>query len=61
MSANLGGTNIVKPLLEILSQAPKQGIPRQIFLMTDGEVANTDEVFIPIDSEHSNTLVYQRC
>jgi hypothetical protein len=44
MFANLGGTEIVQPLLSIFNEKPKPGIPRQVFLLTDGEVTNTEEV-----------------
>ncbi|KAF3847923.1 hypothetical protein F7725_020951 [Dissostichus mawsoni] len=44
MEANLGGTEILRPLKDIYSHAciPKQ--PRQLFVFTDGEVGNTKEV-----------------
>ncbi|KAI9537175.1 hypothetical protein NQZ68_027209 [Dissostichus eleginoides] len=44
MEANLGGTEILRPLKDIYNHAciPKQ--PRQLFVFTDGEVGNTKEV-----------------
>ncbi|XP_041850358.1 von Willebrand factor A domain-containing protein 5A-like isoform X4 [Melanotaenia boesemani] len=44
MQADLGGTEILKPLKHIYKQPciPKQ--PRQLFVFTDGEVGNTKEV-----------------
>lgn len=44
MEANLGGTNILAPLEEILDAPIRQGFPRQVFCLTDGEVDNTTEV-----------------
>ena len=41
MTANMGGTDILKPLMAIFGEKAKPGIPRQIFLLTDGEVNNT--------------------
>jgi len=41
LTANMGGTNIKEPLMAIFNEKPKEGIPRQIFLLTDGEVNNT--------------------
>ena len=37
------GTNILSPLEFIFSQDPIPGYTRQVFLMTDGEVSNTEE------------------
>lgn len=44
MQANLGGTEILSPLREVFSQPLIKGYPRQIFLLTDGEVSNTQDV-----------------
>ncbi|XP_060929298.1 von Willebrand factor A domain-containing protein 5A-like isoform X2 [Limanda limanda] len=44
MQANLGGTEILKPLTHILSQTCISNQPRQVFVFTDGEVFNTKEV-----------------
>jgi uncharacterized protein with von Willebrand factor type A (vWA) domain len=40
----MGGTDIEKPLSNILEAKVVKGYPKQIFLLTDGEVANTQEV-----------------
>uniref|UniRef100_A0AAQ6ICT9 von Willebrand factor A domain containing 5A n=1 Tax=Anabas testudineus TaxID=64144 RepID=A0AAQ6ICT9_ANATE len=44
MTANLGGTEILKPLEHIYSQPCIPNQPRQLFVFTDGEVGNTKEV-----------------
>ncbi|XP_044209475.1 von Willebrand factor A domain-containing protein 5A-like isoform X2 [Thunnus albacares] len=44
MGANLGGTEILKPLKHIYSQPCIPSQPRQLFVFTDGEVGNTKEV-----------------
>ena len=54
MQADLGGTEILAPLKWVLSQVPVKGHPRQLFLLTDGEVGNTDQV-INLVQKHSNT------
>ena len=44
IEADLGGTEIL-PALEAVLEAKRQpGLPRQVFLLTDGEVSNTDAV-----------------
>ncbi|XP_070826565.1 von Willebrand factor A domain-containing protein 5A-like isoform X2 [Chaetodon trifascialis] len=44
MGADLGGTQILKPLKHIYSKSCIPGQPRQLFVFTDGEVGNTKEV-----------------
>ncbi|KAI1893208.1 hypothetical protein AGOR_G00121330 [Albula goreensis] len=44
MRADLGGTEILRPLRDIYSQPCLPGHPRQLFIFTDGEVWNTKEV-----------------
>ena len=36
MSADLGGTEIYHPLLNLITQPPTEGYPKQLFLLTDG-------------------------
>jgi von Willebrand factor A domain-containing protein 5 len=44
MGATMGGTELMKPLHSILG-APRVGTkPRQVFVLTDGQVNNTDSV-----------------
>ncbi|CDW77144.1 von willebrand factor a domain-containing protein 5a-like [Stylonychia lemnae] len=56
--ADMGGTEIAQPLQEIFSQIPDEILPRQIFLLTDGEVANTQEVIHLIKHYRSNSTVH---
>ncbi|KAM6931675.1 von Willebrand factor A domain-containing protein 5A-like isoform 3-T4 [Lycodopsis pacificus] len=44
MEADLGGTEILKPLKHIYSKPCIPNQPRQLFVFTDGEVGNTEEV-----------------
>jgi hypothetical protein len=44
MGADLGGTELLEPLRWLKKNQPPSGCVRQIFLLTDGEVSNVDEV-----------------
>ncbi|XP_026196007.1 von Willebrand factor A domain-containing protein 5A-like isoform X1 [Anabas testudineus] len=44
MTADLGGTEILRPLKDIYSQPCIPNQPRQLFVFTDGEVGNTKEI-----------------
>ncbi|XP_076101131.1 von Willebrand factor A domain-containing protein 5A-like [Mytilus galloprovincialis] len=55
MEANMGGTDILRPLKQIYSKNCKKGYPRQIFLLTDGGVRNTDEVIKLAKKNNGNT------
>lgn len=44
IEADLGGTEILQPLKDLYSKSVKDGYGRYIFLMTDGEVSNVNEV-----------------
>ncbi|XP_029964292.1 von Willebrand factor A domain-containing protein 5A-like isoform X2 [Salarias fasciatus] len=57
MEANLGGTEIVKPLKHIYEQPCIPSQPRQLFIFTDGEVGDTKEV---IDLVKNNSASH-RC
>ena len=42
LQANLGGTELMEPLKYAFDQKPIAGLPRQVFVLTDGSVSNTD-------------------
>ena len=44
INADMGGTEIAQPLQAIFATKILPGYPRQVFLLTDGEVSNTDSV-----------------
>ncbi|CAG0903393.1 unnamed protein product [Darwinula stevensoni] len=44
MEANFGGTEIYEPLSTIFQQVQRDGYHRQVIVLTDGEVSNTEQV-----------------
>jgi Ca-activated chloride channel family protein len=44
LDADMGGTEILPALEHVLAAKPVEGLPRQLFVLTDGEVSNTDDV-----------------
>ncbi|CAF1596907.1 unnamed protein product, partial [Didymodactylos carnosus] len=44
MRADLGGTELLAPLKWIFEQKPFENYSRQIFVLTDGEISNVDQV-----------------
>jgi hypothetical protein len=44
LSANLGGTELLQPLEYVFSQALIPNLTRQVFVLTDGSVSNTESV-----------------
>jgi uncharacterized protein YegL len=58
MTANMGGTEILKPIRNVFEQPPKQGIPRQLFILTDGEVSNTQDCINTVKKNAQTTRVF---
>eukprot|EP01106_Pelomyxa_sp_JSP_P013446 TRINITY_DN401_c0_g1_i4.p1 TRINITY_DN401_c0_g1~~TRINITY_DN401_c0_g1_i4.p1 ORF type:complete len:630 (-),score=139.78 TRINITY_DN401_c0_g1_i4:111-2000(-) len=58
MSANLGGTNVLAPLTDILSSPCQGNLARQIFFLTDGEVSNTAEVILYTKQHAGSTRIF---
>lgn len=55
MFANLGGTQLLPPLRYINSQPPLPGLPRQVFVLTDGAVSNTAACIQEVKKHTSHT------
>jgi len=54
LDADMGGTEILPALQYVVQQPPVAGMPRQVLVLTDGEVTNTDAV-IALGKRHANT------
>ncbi len=54
LRANLGGTEILAPLTFALEQPRRAELPRQVVVLTDGQVTNTDAV-LSLASQHAAT------
>jgi len=58
VKANMGGTDIYNPLEKIFSLPVKKGYPRFIFLLTDGDVTNTQDVLSLIKENKMKAQVF---
>ncbi len=58
MEADFGGTEIYAPLAKILKEPPREGFLRQVFVLTDGEVFNDQEVMSMIRKNNSHSRVF---
>ncbi len=54
----MGGTKIFEPMSEVFSWPLDKNLPRQIYLLTDGEVENTKAVVNLIKSNSKNCRVH---
>ena len=58
MEADLGGTDILPPLRDIFRQETDPAFPRQIFVLTDGEVNDTRAVINTVRDSALATRVF---
>ncbi|XP_046842403.1 von Willebrand factor A domain-containing protein 5A-like isoform X3 [Xenia sp. Carnegie-2017] len=58
LQADLGGTELFDPLREIFSHAAKKGLPRQVFVLTDGSISNTDSVIQLVEKNSNNSRCF---
>ena len=54
IDADMGGTEILPALQWVVQQPPVAGMPRQVLVLTDGEVTNTDAV-MALAKRHAST------
>ena len=56
--ADYGGTELIDPLREIFKNYPIKNYPRNVFLLTDGAISNTNQVVELIAKNNENCRVY---
>jgi Ca-activated chloride channel homolog len=58
MDGDMGGTEILPALKFVLDAKAQEGLPRQVFVITDGEVSNTDAVIELVRHHGARTRVF---
>ncbi len=58
LAADLGGTEILPALADVFVQPLVPGLPRQLVILTDGQVTNTDEVVALVRRHSGDTRVF---
>ena len=58
ISADLGGTEMYEPLDAVLRSNVIQGYARQVFVLTDGEISNTDQVIQLVQGNNKTNRVF---
>jgi uncharacterized protein YegL len=58
LRANLGGTELLEPLVRIMESSPPKGYTRQIFVLTDGEIDNTKDVLGHVRAKRGNNRIF---
>jgi len=58
MDGDMGGTEILPALKFVLDAKAQEGLPRQVFVVTDGEVSNTDAVIELVRHHGARTRVF---
>ncbi|EFA84707.1 type A von Willebrand factor domain-containing protein [Heterostelium album PN500] len=58
IDADLGGTELLPPIQAIISQPVDSQYPRQVFILTDGEVSQRDELVDYVAKEAGTTRIF---
>ncbi|KAF2069392.1 hypothetical protein CYY_009290 [Polysphondylium violaceum] len=58
IDANLGGTELFPPVRDILSAQADSEYPRQVFILTDGEISERDKLIDYVGKEADTTRIF---
>ncbi|KAN0028070.1 hypothetical protein ACTFIV_009899 [Dictyostelium citrinum] len=58
IDANLGGTELLEPIVDILSNESDPEFPRQVFILTDGEISDRDKLIDYVGKEANTTRIF---
>ncbi|KAH3731904.1 von Willebrand factor type A domain [Pelomyxa schiedti] len=58
LRADLGGTDVLPPLQDILLHNPQPNVPRQIFFLTDGDVSDTNAIISFVKCHSGGTRIF---
>ena len=58
LTANMGGTDVLEPLKAVSKMPPRENSTRQVVLLTDGEVKNTQDVVKEARQGSHNTRIF---
>ena len=58
IEANYGGTEILSPIQAALNSSQLKGFPKVIYLLTDGEVSNSDQIIQLVNQSTSKARVF---
>lgn len=56
--SNMGGTEMSAPLLSIFTTPVKPNLQRNVFLLTDGAIKNSDQVILLIEKQNYNSRLH---
>eukprot|EP00347_Sterkiella_histriomuscorum_P022926 403336630 len=57
-TSNMGGTELYKPVKDILSEPVNPNLPRHLYLLTDGEICDTQKLIEMIRANKATTTVH---
>ena len=58
LRADLGGTEMYQPLEDVLNSPAILGYARQVFVLTDGEISNTEQVIQLVQKNNTKARVF---